>query len=178
MASERERLELDPIGDAPEVGRWLSAMEDARRDTLRELETVSEEMLDMRAATELNSIGTLLYHVALVEADWLLADILGPEAAVPWPQELLPYDDREADGSLTAIAGESLTEHLDRLAAVRRMLLEHLGPMPVEDFHRLRARERYDVTPAWAVHHLLQHEAEHRAHIAWVRDHLRPHPTA
>lgn len=42
----RERLTLEPIADAPEVGRWLSALEDGRRDTLRELDTVTSEMLD------------------------------------------------------------------------------------------------------------------------------------
>jgi uncharacterized damage-inducible protein DinB len=29
------------------------------------------------------------------------------------------------------------------------------------------------VTPAWVLHHLLQHEAEHRAQIAAIRDRLR-----
>jgi hypothetical protein len=57
---------------------------------------------------------------------------------------------------------------------VRDLFLERMRPMTVEDFHAPRARERYDVSPAWAVHHLLQHEAEHRAHIAWVRDRQWP----
>jgi uncharacterized damage-inducible protein DinB len=56
-----------------------------------------------RPDAPLNSIGTLLYHIALVEADWLLEDIQGREY------------------------------------------------------------------PDW-LHHLLQHEAEHRSHIAWLRD--------
>jgi hypothetical protein len=49
---------------------------------------------------------------------------------------------------------------------------EHIAPMSVEDFHMPRAGETLDVSPAWVIHHLLQHEAEHRAHIAWVRDAL------
>lgn len=42
--------------------------------------------------------------------------------------------------------------------------------MSVADFHTVRVCERYDVSPAWVLHHLLQHEAEHRSHIAWLRD--------
>jgi hypothetical protein len=38
---------------------------------------------------------------------------------------------------------------------------------------RPRARPDYDVTPAWVLHHLLQHEAEHSAQIAAIRDRLR-----
>jgi hypothetical protein len=37
MAAEPDRLALASIGDDPLVGRWLGAMEDARRRTLREL---------------------------------------------------------------------------------------------------------------------------------------------
>jgi Protein of unknown function (DUF664) len=173
---EREILSLDAIADEPEVGRWLSAMEDARRDTLKELEGVPDDAVDWMPGVGgggLNSIGTLLYHIALVEADWLLTDIMGPESGVPWPEEWLPYGDRDKDGRLTIVKGETVPQHLVRLRAVRELLLGHLRPMPLEEFHRLRPRERWDVTPAWVLHHLLQHEAEHRAHIAWLRD-VRP----
>ena len=29
---------------------------------------------------------------------------------------------------------------------------------------------RFDVVPDRVIHHILQHEAEHRSHIAWLRD--------
>ena len=167
---ERERLVLEPIADAPEVGRWLSALDDGRRDTVAELRDVTEEMLDAEPPGAPNSIGTLLYHIALIELDWLLVDILGLESRVTWPGHLVPYEDRDGEGMLTVIRGEPMAAHLDRLAQIRALVHEHIGPMPVQDFHTPRARERYDVSPAWVLHHLLQHEAEHRAHIAWVRD--------
>jgi hypothetical protein len=165
---EREVLVLEPIADHAEVGRWLSALEDGRRDTLLELEGVTDAMVDRRVADELNTIGTLLYHVALIEADWLLDDIFDDRGA--WPSDVLPFGDRDPKGTLTEVRGEPLVEHLARLAAVRSLLLERMRPMSVEAFHAPRARERYDVSPAWVLHHLLQHEAEHRAHVAWLRD--------
>jgi uncharacterized damage-inducible protein DinB len=173
MDAEREVLALEPLADDPEVGRWLAAMEDARRDTLKELEDVSDEDVDRESPAGPNSIGTLLYHVALVEADWLLTDILGPEAAPEWPADLLPFDDRDPEGNLTPLRGETLQQHLDRLGSVRSLFLEHMRFFQAEDFHRVRVRERFDVAPDWVLHHLLQHEAEHRAHIAAVRDALR-----
>ncbi len=39
-----------------------------------------------------------------------------------------------------------------------------------DDLRRVRRREAYDVSTAWLLHHLLQHEAEHRAQIAWLRE--------
>jgi len=169
---QREVRTLAPIAEAPEVGRWLSAMQDGRRDTLRELEDVSEDMIDVRPARGENSIGTALYHVALIEADWLLDDIFGVPLSeselAPW----FPLADRDSGGQLTDVTGESLAVHLRRLAAVREDLIERLSPMSVDDFHTPRARERYDVSPAWVVHHLLQHESEHRAEIGWVKRHV------
>ncbi|MEO8477682.1 MAG: DinB family protein [Actinomycetota bacterium] len=170
MTTDRALLILEPIADAPEVGRWLSALDDGRRETIRELEDVTDQMLDLAPQGAPNRIGTLLYHVALIELDWLLVDILGPGSGVAWPTDLAPLEDRDADGVLTAVEGETLGQHLARLERVRALLHEHLRSMNIEAFHAPRARERYDVSPAWVLHHLLQHEAEHRAHIAWVRD--------
>ena len=166
----RERLTLEPPGPEAEVGRWLAAMEDARRDTLRELEGVTPEMVDWRPDAPLNSIGALLYHVALIEADWLLDDIQGREALPDWMRELLPFSDRDDDGRLTRVDGQPLDQHLDRLARIRAFLIDQLRAMPPHELHSPRARARYDVSPGWVLHHLLQHEAEHRSHIAWLRD--------
>jgi uncharacterized damage-inducible protein DinB len=169
----REVLSLAPAADEPEVGRRLSAPADARDRTLRELEGVPDDILGGRPPGAENSIGTLLYHIALIEADWLYTDILGIDDPPPRLRELVPIDDRDLEGRLSVVDEMSLDDHPDRLAAVRRLVHEHLRPMDGEGFHRPHARRDHDVTPVWVLHHLLQHEAEHRAQIAWVRDRLR-----
>jgi hypothetical protein len=170
MSQDRERMALDPIADDPEVGRWLAALEDARRRTLGELDTVRGEMLDWRADGPLESIGTLLYHIALIEASWLLEDIFEGDPGPDWLPSVLPFDDRDAGGRLLSVTGEPLSTHLGRLARIRSLLLDRLRPMAADDFHRPRRLERYDAAPDWILHHLLQHEAEHRSHIALLRD--------
>lgn len=169
----KERLTLEPMADDPEVGRWLAALEDGRRDTLRELEGVKPEMVDWYPAGPLNSIGSLLYHVALIEADWVATEILELTDSPPDLAGLFPWPDREADSHLSRIDGQSLDEHRARLDSVRQFALTRLRPMTNQDFHRVRSFEKYDVAPDWVIHHILQHEAEHRAHIAWLRDTYR-----
>jgi uncharacterized damage-inducible protein DinB len=169
--TEREQLVLEPIADDPEVGRWLSALEDCRRDTVKELEGLDDEALDVRLSAD-NSLGSLLYHVALIEADWLLVDIFGATSLTAEEEALLPFSDRDDRGELTHVEGETLAQHVDRLQQVRAILLERLRPMTAEDFHTPRAREDYDVSPAWVLHHLLQHEAEHRSEIVRLRSQL------
>ena len=158
------------MADDPEVGRWLAALEDARRDTIRELTDVTPEMLDWRPDAPLNSIGTLLYHIALIETSWVLDEIFEGEPGPDWLQELLPYEDRDGTGRLIQVDGQPIDVHLERLSAVRRYVLERLTPTTNEDFHRVRRLAAYDAAPDWVLHHLLQHEAEHRSHIAWLRD--------
>lgn len=168
---QRELLVLKPIADDPEVGRWLAALEECRQRTLTELESVNDEMLDVRRPGSDNTIGSLLCHVALIETDWLVMDILGGADAMAMEEAaaLLPFDDRNDEGVLTHVEGMSLDEHVDRLARVRTMLLERLRSMSADEFHTPREREDHDVSPAWVIHHLLQHEAEHRSEIARLR---------
>jgi uncharacterized damage-inducible protein DinB len=169
-SGDRKIFVLQPVADDPEVGRWLAALEDARRDTIRELSGVTPQMLDWRPDAPLNSIGTLLYHIALIETSWLLDDIFEGEPGPEWLQSLLPFTDRDGSGRLIQVDGERIDIHLQRLSAVRAYLLERLRPMSNGDFHRVRHLASYDAAPDWVLHHLLQHEAEHRSHIAWLRD--------
>ena len=41
--------------------------------------------------------------------------------------------------------------------------------MSLEEFHRPRKLDQYNVTPEWVIHHLIQHEAEHRGQIGELR---------
>ena len=168
----RDRLVLDAEeGVVPEIGRWLAAMEDARGRTLAELEGITPDVVDARPAGSENSIGSSLYHVAIIEADWLFDDLFGEPLETTELASLFPYDVRDEHGTLQGILGVGLEDHLDRLARVRTVLRREIGALSLEDFLAVRARDGYDVSGAWVVHHLLQHEAEHRSEIGWLRRH-------
>jgi len=169
----RDRLALDPHPRAadPEVGRWLAALEEARRDTLQVLAEIPPRAIDREPDDHGDTLGTVLYHVALIEADWVFTDVLDREADIP--DELFPYDDRLEDGTLTPISYDTFEQHLDRLARVRSMVLDALRPISAVDFHRVRSGVDVDVTAAWAVFHLIDHEVEHRVRISALRDAFR-----
>ena len=171
--TDRDRLVLEPSAGALQVGLLIAALEDGRRRTLRELESVHDGMLGMRpVALPLHTIGQLLYHVALIEADWVLSEIqeLPPTAWPEWVEAELPIDVRDEEGRLSDIPAEPVERALARLARVRSHALAAIGAMDDVELHRVRSLPPYDVTPAWAIHHLVQHEAEHRGHIALIRD--------
>lgn len=161
-------MTVSPLkGFSPSWGAALWEIEDTRRRTLQALEGLDEELLDTVPPGGDNSIGSLLYHVALIEADWLYADIL----TIDYPQWMgaaFPEEDRDARGALTQPEA-SLTSHLERLALVRSHLLTDLTAMTEEEFTRPRQSESGTSTPQWVVHHLKQHEAEHRGQIQMIR---------
>jgi uncharacterized damage-inducible protein DinB len=168
----RERLTLEPdLANDPEVGRWLAAMQDSRADTLRELEGVTPEMVDARPPGSENSIGATLYHVAIIEADWLVDDLFGERLEDSDLAPIFPTGVRDEDGTLKGAEGITLDAHLERLAHVRGALLGRVAPLTIEEFTAVRARDTYDVSGVWVIHHLLQHESEHRAELGWLRRH-------
>jgi uncharacterized damage-inducible protein DinB len=163
-----QRLIRAPGGYEPSIARWVWALQDTRRRTNRVLDDVTQEILDWVPPEGGDSIGTLLYHIVAIQMSYLYEDIL----EIGWSEELEPllrYDVRDAQGRLTAVEGESLETHLKRLETGQHYLLNALRAMTAEEFRRPRQLESYRVTPEWVLHHLMQHEAEHRGQIAALR---------
>ena len=168
MTDERRQLIPEPLeGYDPVVGAALWRLEDTRERTVEVLDAIGDAAVDWASPWGGNTVGTLLYHLAVIELDWLYAEILVAEP----PEEFLrlfPYDVRDGTGRLTAVRGHSLDDHLARLAAVRSRFLYSLRDMTAEDFRRPRSLKPYDVTPEWVIHHLNQHEGEQRGQIGEV----------
>lgn len=165
--STKKLLSLEPeAGIDPEIGRWLAAYDDARRRTLTLLESVESQALNWIPEGQ-SSIGSILYHVAAIEASWLFDEVLGNQ----WPEdfdERFPYPVRADGEHITRIPDESIEAHLSRLDAIHGDLIAACHEMTLDEFRRARETPDYAVTPEWVLHHLMQHEAEHRAEIGSV----------
>jgi len=160
-----------PEGYAPGVGALLSMMQDCRRRTLEEVARVDPAVIDAPTPWTGNTIGTLLYHIAAIELDWLFADVLQREfPSEAW--EWFPHDVREEDGRLTPIPGEPLDRHLARLAWVRGLTEHELRSLTDADLTTTRPNGDDTVTVEWILHHLMQHEAEHRGQLGEIRTSL------
>lgn len=164
-----EPLTLDTLsGCEPEIGRMLWLLEATRGRTKEKLAEVDEAVVSWRAPDG-SSIGDILYHMALIEADWLYTEVLEAAFYPPDVLSLFPQDVRDEAGHLTAVPATSLHDHWQRLDAVRALVLAAFRAMTLADFHRLRQMPNYQVTPAWVLHHLIQHEAEHRGQLLMIK---------
>ncbi|MCB0018546.1 MAG: DinB family protein [Anaerolineales bacterium] len=166
--SKRQNIVLPGLSDVPEIGRWLWALQDTRERTFEELEGLSDEVLNWQPSPKESSIGALLYHIAYIEADWLFIEVLER----PIPQEVeaqFGQGVRDDNGQLVQVGEQSLQANLNRLSQIRERLITVFQEMSLEEFRRPRSFEYYDVTPEWVLHHLMQHEAEHRSQIGAMR---------
>lgn len=162
-----------PAGYAPLVGALFSMMEDCRERTLHEVGRLDPASLDTATSWNGNTIGSLLYHIAAIELDWLYSDVLQSEFP-PGTEGWFPYDVREDDGRLTAVTGEALDRHLDRLAWVRALTQDQLQTLSDGDLGSSRSGgDDWSMTVEWILHHLIQHEAEHRGQLAEIRTALQ-----
>lgn len=171
--STKQNFTLQPLeAKEPLIGCWLSYLEDGRKRTKEVIENLPISKLDSLESPFQNNIRTLLYHVALIEADWLYAEILEQ----PYPEFLqtwLPFDHRDEGGRLTPVTGWELRRYLELLDNVRGEFTKHLSTMTLAEFLRARSLENYDVSPEWVCNHLLQHEATHRGQILLIKEHFQ-----
>lgn len=165
----REQKIVESTHSVAEIGVWLWALQDARRRTNEEIAKLSEAMIDWQPDHGDSTIGSVLYHIALIEADWLYDEVLGLDAYPEPAASLLPYPHRTKQGLLTPVLGQDLAQHCARLEQVRELLLATFNQMDLADFRRVRELAAYAVTPEWVLHHLCQHEAEHRSQIGSLR---------
>jgi len=168
-SQQKEYLIVDAhMSKEPEIGRWLWALQETRQRTMRGLSGLSPALVDWLPGDNESSIGTVLYHIADIEADWLYVEVL-EQSIPPEVTALFPSATRDAQGHLTQVPGFSLEQHLSRLETVRSLVLDVYQQMELPEFRRARSLVNYDVTPEWVLHHLMQHEAEHRGQIGALR---------
>ena len=161
------RVDL-PGGVDRRVGEALWRLDDARKRTLDVLGGVSDERLNEPATIGRNTIGSLLYHVAAIELDWLYADILQepfPEGVEEW----FPVDVRDQAGNLSSVR-EPLARHSERMGWVRAQVVARVRLLTPQALDEMHENDGARTTPAWVLHHLTQHEAEHRGQIELLRD--------
>ncbi|ADV68894.1 DinB family protein [Deinococcus maricopensis] len=159
-------LVSDDLHPEPDIARALWTLQEARQRTLDAL--TGDLDPDADAGPGVNTVGTLLYHIAAIELDWLYAEVREedyPEAAAVW----FPQDVRTTAGQLTPVQGEALDRALERLAWVRTQLMDTFRTMTLHDYRRVRTLPPYDVTPEFVLAHLALHEAQHQGQILLLR---------
>jgi len=162
-------IAIPPLADfAPRVGLYLAQMEDVRQRTKRYVEGLTAEQLAWHPQPNVESIGTLLLHIAAVERSWIGEDIerrpMGEEWMIGFPIRF----------SIPQISGKPVAYFFEQLDAVRAETHAALARLTDDDLPRAISPLEGGSTPEqytieWILYHLVEHEAHHKGQIAVMK---------
>ena len=169
VVDEQKFFLVEPLhGYAPEIGQLLALLADARQRTMRCVDGMPNDAVDYELAPNFHTIGSLLYHIAAVEVNWVYGLVLQQDMPMD-VAEWFPRTIIDDSGDITPMRHISLDGHLYRLDKAHAILLSAFKAMTLDEFRRVSTLERMAVTPETVAQQLLQHEAEHRGQIMSLR---------
>jgi uncharacterized damage-inducible protein DinB len=158
-------------GFATEVGFYLSGMEEVREQLREAVAGMSEDHIGHPAIPGAHSIGALVLHIGEAEWYWMQCVISGQK--VTDQIRSAPYWDvlKDPDG----FAGRSYSVEfcLNEIKQLREQTYEILSRFNDSDLERIFSFERRGETiePSlrWILHHLIDHEAQHKGQILMLK---------
>jgi uncharacterized damage-inducible protein DinB len=157
-------------GCMPTVGKYLSLMEDVRRRTLEYAEGLTAEQLSWHPNPKVESIGTLLLHIAAAEHSYIQEDIMripmGEEWKIAFPIRF----------NIPQVSGKELQYYMNKLNEVRVETRKVLINLLDDDLEKVisplepaAGNEEIEFSIEWLLYHLIEHEAHHKGQIAVMK---------
>jgi uncharacterized damage-inducible protein DinB len=164
--NEKELISLDKgLNLSSRLALLLTMLEKVREKLLKKIEGLTMEELDYTPdETTVESIGTLLLHIAGVEWGWIFGDIDGQEVEYErWKQAFALSLD------IPQINRMELNYYMDILKDTRESIMSRLGKMKDSDLDTIISSEDRLVTIEWILFHLIEHEAMHLGQISVLK---------
>ncbi|OLS28376.1 MAG: hypothetical protein HeimC2_07220 [Candidatus Heimdallarchaeota archaeon LC_2] len=138
-------------------------LEETRGRLLNLLSKIPEEIIDKTPDDKsIESIATLLDHIAAVEWSWIFEDIDGEKMGEEWKYAFALRSWSEVKQR----TGKSLSFYLDQLNKVRKQIITRITKMNQDDRERIVGQEKQKYTIEWILYHLNHHEAQHHGQIS------------
>ena len=163
------------------VGFYLAAMEEVRAQLREAVGALSVEEIGRCAVSGAHSIGALVLHIGESEWWWMRCVIEGHELT---PEDRAQvYWDVLLDPEGFARRGLSAQYCLDVIDELRAETRRLLAARTDEDLERLytshNEKRTLEVSLRWVLHHLIDHEAQHKGQILMLKrlqkERLTPH---
>jgi uncharacterized damage-inducible protein DinB len=152
----------------PQVDTFYGMFDLTRDILIRAVDGLTVEQLDYTPDNKVvESIATLLYHIAAVEHDWIFFDIKGEEIDF----EKWKYGFPLRDGvNIDQISGKDLKFYLDLLLEVRVKIFEFFESIDDEYLSKVIILEDgTESTVEWILFHIMEHELTHIGQIRLLK---------
>lgn len=172
-----EKEVFEPVPDFPkEIGFYLSGMDEVRGQLRKAVADLSDEEISAKVLPSVHSIGQLILHIAEAEWWWIQCIVAERELDEEEAREkahwdvLLDEDFASKNYSARFCIGE-----IDKISRWTRESLKKFTGRDLERFFGWDRRDgtRMEKSLRWILHHLIDHEAQHKGQILMLKRLLR-----
>lgn len=167
-----KRLILSPqAGVAPAIGYYLAAMNEVREQLREAVREMSNEELARQAFKGAHAIGALVLHIGEAEWWWMQCILSGHELTDEDRQS--PFWDVLVEPDAFPSKNYSAQFCLDTIDEIRGQTTAMLASFTDADLERTfkhtRGEKTIEMSLRWVLHHLLDHEAQHKGQILMLK---------
>jgi uncharacterized damage-inducible protein DinB len=166
------RRTLDSLpGFANEIGFFVSGMEEVRAQLREAVATMSADQIGQRAVPDAHSIAALVLHIGEAEWYWMQCVVSGKE--VTDKIRNAAYWDALEDPASFSKKNYSAEFCLNEIKKIRQQTFETLASFADSQLDRVftfeRKGETHELSLRWILHHLIDHEAQHKGQILMLK---------
>ena len=163
---------LNPApGVSQEIGFYLAGMEEVREQLREAVAGMSDDYIRRPALSDAHSIGALVLHIGESEWYWMQCVVSGHK--VTEEIRCAPYWDVLKDPSGFSQKTYSAEFCLNEIKKIREQTHETLASFMDSDLDRIltfeRRGETHERSLRWILHHLIDHEAQHKGQILMLK---------
>jgi len=174
-----ERNVIEPVaGVSNEIGFYLAEMNEVREQLREAVSDLTREQVAERAVEGAHSIGALALHIG--EAEWYWIEcVIGGHKLTDEDKNSQFWDvlkDPEKFGRLN-FSAEDCLRVVGEIREGARAKLASLNDDDLDGklFHMERRENKYEFSLRWILHHLVDHEAQHKGQILMLKRLLTGH---
>lgn len=151
----------------PKIAKLYAMLSETRERLLEQIKDISQEQLDFSPSiTKIETIGTLLFHIAAIEFSYIFEDIYEEQ----WDQEEWKYSlalREQLDPP--QMTGKPISFYLDKLSEIRERVYSKVLEWTDKDLDRVVKSGKREVTINWILYHINYHESVHIGQINFLK---------
>lgn len=167
----RQRVLTAHPGLSTGIGYYLSGMEEVRSQLVAAVNTMPDDLIGKPAFLGAHSIGGLVLHIG--EAEWFWMQMVVSGHQLTEEDKQAPFWDILDDVEGVARKGYSTEFCLHEIEKIRNQTRDVLFSYNDKDLERIITFERRGKTTEhnlrWILHHLIDHEAQHKGQILMLK---------
>lgn len=158
-------------GVAREIGFYLSGMEEVREQVREAIAELTDEQIQRPAISGAHAIGALVLHIG--EAEWYWMQCVVSRHILTEDDRQTSYWDVLKDPNGFSEKGYSADFCWNEIKRIREQTHTTLASFSDSELDRRFSFERgghdYELSLRWILHHLIDHEAQHKGQILMLK---------